>query len=192
VKHFCNIISYIQDIEIINTFCDGVSDIKTVEEIAMKKPRMVANLLAVADVCIEASEARARLLESHGKGPSKKKQDDWEVNITNQGDRKDHRDHTYRRNHQQQSSDQKEKRHFRHPDDVEKWCEIYRTSGHDLEECKTFLDRKKMAPPAAPVAQEPHRGEHRQANPAAANEQMGEINVIFGGSMSIASKTQGK
>jgi hypothetical protein len=48
----------------------------------MKKPRMVANLLAVADVCIEASEARARLLESHGKGPVKKKHDDWEVNMT--------------------------------------------------------------------------------------------------------------
>jgi hypothetical protein len=45
----------------------------------MKKPRMVANLLAVADVCIEA---RARLLESHGKGPVKKKHDDWEVNMT--------------------------------------------------------------------------------------------------------------
>jgi hypothetical protein len=49
-----------------------------------------------------------------------------------------------------------------------------------------------MPPPVAPVAQEPCRGEHRQANPAADDEQMGEINVIFGGSMSIASKTQGK
>jgi hypothetical protein len=39
VKHFYNTrnaILYIQDIEIINTFRDGVSDIKTVEEIAMK------------------------------------------------------------------------------------------------------------------------------------------------------------
>jgi hypothetical protein len=44
-------------------FCDGVSDIKTVEEIAMKKPTM-ANLLAVTDICIEASEARAWLLDS--------------------------------------------------------------------------------------------------------------------------------
>jgi hypothetical protein len=60
VKHFCNVsnaILDIQDIKIINTFRDGVSDIKTVEEIVMKKPRMVANLLAVIDVCIEASEA---------------------------------------------------------------------------------------------------------------------------------------
>jgi hypothetical protein len=48
----------------------------------MKKPRMVADLLAVAEVCIEASEARARLLESRGKGPAKKKQDDQEVNMT--------------------------------------------------------------------------------------------------------------
>jgi hypothetical protein len=39
-----------------------------VEEIAMKKPKTTADLLAVADVCIEASEARARLLESRGKG----------------------------------------------------------------------------------------------------------------------------
>jgi fructose 1,6-bisphosphatase len=55
VKHFCNArntISYIQDIEIVNAFHDGVSDIKTMEEIAMKKPKTVVNLLAVADVCI--------------------------------------------------------------------------------------------------------------------------------------------
>jgi hypothetical protein len=59
VKHFCNArntIAYSQDIEVMNAFCDGVSDIKTVEEITMKKPKMVANLLTIADVCIEASE----------------------------------------------------------------------------------------------------------------------------------------
>jgi hypothetical protein len=67
---------YIQDIEIINAFCDGVSDLKTVEEIAMKKPKTVADLLTVTDVCTKASEARARLLESCGKGSSRKKQDD--------------------------------------------------------------------------------------------------------------------
>jgi hypothetical protein len=42
VKCFCNArnsIPYIQDIEIINAFRDGVSDIKTVEEIAIKKRR---------------------------------------------------------------------------------------------------------------------------------------------------------
>jgi hypothetical protein len=44
-----------------------------VEEIAMKKLKMVDNLLVVADVCIQASEARARLLESLGKGPSRKR-----------------------------------------------------------------------------------------------------------------------
>jgi hypothetical protein len=61
VKYLCkvrNAIPYIQDIEIINAFRDGVSDIKTVEEITMKKLKMVADLLAIADVCIEASEAR--------------------------------------------------------------------------------------------------------------------------------------
>jgi hypothetical protein len=76
VKHFYNTrnaIPCIQDIEIIDTFRDGVSDIKTVEEIAMKKPKMVVDLLAVTDACIKASEAQARVLESHGKGPSKKK-----------------------------------------------------------------------------------------------------------------------
>jgi hypothetical protein len=79
VKHFYNArnaIPYIQDIEIINAFHDGVSDIKTVEEITMKKPRMMVGLLAVTNVCIEASKSQARLFESHGKGPSKKKQDD--------------------------------------------------------------------------------------------------------------------
>jgi hypothetical protein len=192
MKHFCNArnaIPYIQDIKIINTFCDGVSDIKTMEEIAMKKSKTVVNLLAVIDTCIEASEARARLLEYHGKGPVKKKQDDREVNMTDRGDRKDR---GYRGNLQQQYLDQKEKRSFRCPDDTEKWCEIHRTLGHDLKECKTFLNRKKIPPPPAQMAQKPRRGKHHRANPPDDEEQMGEINVIFRGSMSITSKTQGK
>jgi hypothetical protein len=45
----------------------------------MKKPKTVADLLAVADICIEASEAWGQLLESRGKGPSRKR-DDQEVN----------------------------------------------------------------------------------------------------------------
>jgi hypothetical protein len=52
-----NTILYIQDIEVINAFHDRVSDIKTVEMITMKKPIMVADLMAVADICIKASEA---------------------------------------------------------------------------------------------------------------------------------------
>jgi hypothetical protein len=36
-----------------------------VDEIDMKKPKTVIDLLIVADVFIKASEARARLLESH-------------------------------------------------------------------------------------------------------------------------------
>jgi hypothetical protein len=82
VKHFCsarNGIPHTHDIEIINAFHDGVSDIKTVEEIAMKKPKTVTDLLAVADICIEASKAQARLLESRGNGPSRKR-DGQEVN----------------------------------------------------------------------------------------------------------------
>jgi hypothetical protein len=60
VKYFCNTrnaILYIQDIKIINVFREGVSDIKIVKEIVMKKPKMVVDLLAVTDVCIEALEA---------------------------------------------------------------------------------------------------------------------------------------
>jgi hypothetical protein len=49
-----------------------------------------------------------------------------------------------------------------------------------------------MPPSAAPTPYDACWGEHRQANPLDDDEQMGEINVIFGGSMSIASETQGK
>jgi hypothetical protein len=66
-----------------------VNDIKTIEEIAMKKPKIMINLLAVADECIEASKARAQLLDVHNKGSSKKKQyEDQEVNATERGNRK--------------------------------------------------------------------------------------------------------
>jgi hypothetical protein len=83
------------------TFFDGVNDIKTLEEIAMNKPKSMADQLAVTDVCIEASEARARLLDSWNKGPSKmKQQEDREVNTTDHGDRE---------NHQHQPTEQKEK-----------------------------------------------------------------------------------
>jgi hypothetical protein len=121
VKYFCNVknaIPYIEDIKIINAFRDRVSDIKTVEEIVMKRPK------TVTDVCIEASEARARLLESRGKGTSRKK-DNREVNTADREDHKDRKDHRY---HGKQSSEQKEKRLFRCPDDAEKLCEIHRTA----------------------------------------------------------------
>jgi hypothetical protein len=76
VKCFCNVrnaIPYIQGIKVINAFHDGVSDIKMVEEIAMKKRKTVADLLTVADVCIEASKAQDRHLESRNKGSPRKK-----------------------------------------------------------------------------------------------------------------------
>jgi hypothetical protein len=90
--------------EIINAFRDGVSDTKSVEEIAMKKPKMVVDLLVVADVCIEAFEAQTQLLESQCNGTSRKK-DDREVNTANQGDHEDRGDHGYRG---KQSLEQKE------------------------------------------------------------------------------------
>jgi hypothetical protein len=45
-----------------------------VEEITMKNPKTAVDLLAIANICIEASEARAQLFESCNKGASKKKQ----------------------------------------------------------------------------------------------------------------------
>jgi hypothetical protein len=57
VKHFYNTknaIPYIQDIKIINALRDGVNDVKTIEEIAVKKPKIVADLLAITETCIEA------------------------------------------------------------------------------------------------------------------------------------------
>jgi hypothetical protein len=66
-----------------------------VEEIAMKKPRIVANLLTVDDICTEAFEARAQLLESRGMGTSRKKED-REFNTADQGNDKDRGDRGYR------------------------------------------------------------------------------------------------
>jgi hypothetical protein len=48
-----------------------------------------------------------------------------------------------------------------------------------------------MPPLAAPSPQEAWWVDQRRLD-SDGDEQMGEINVIFGGSMSIASKTQGK
>jgi hypothetical protein len=190
VKHFCNVrndISYIQNIKIINTFRDGVNDLKTMEEIAMKKLKTVADLLAVADVCIEASETRAKLLESRGKGSSRRR-NDREINTTERGDQKDRGGYHYCG---KQYSDQKKRRPFWRLDNAEKWCKIHRTDGHDLKECKTFLDHKKMSPPATSAPQDPRRGEHHR-EVSDGDGHMMEINMIFGGSMSINSKTQGK
>jgi hypothetical protein len=75
VKHFYNarnVIPYIQDIEIINAFRDGVNNIKTVEEIAMKKPKTVIDLLVVVDTCIEASEAGVDFLSLVARGPQRR------------------------------------------------------------------------------------------------------------------------
>jgi hypothetical protein len=75
VKHFYNArnaIPYIQDIKIINAFRDRVINIKTVEEIDIKKPKTVADLLAVTNTCIEAFEARACFLSLEARGPQRR------------------------------------------------------------------------------------------------------------------------
>jgi hypothetical protein len=70
---------------------------------------------------------------------------------------------------------------------VEKWSEINCTTRHDVEECITYLDCKKMSD--KPVVQELRQGDHRRAN-SDNDKQLGEINVIFKGSLSITSKTR--
>jgi hypothetical protein len=49
-----------------------------------------------------------------------------------------------------------------------------------------------MPPPAAPAPQEARQGEHHRAHPPNDDEQMGEINMIFRGSISSTLKTQWK
>jgi hypothetical protein len=68
-----NAILYIQDIEIINSFRDGVSDIKTVKEITMKKSKTVVDLLVVADACIEAPRGPGSTSGILGQGDLKEK-----------------------------------------------------------------------------------------------------------------------
>jgi hypothetical protein len=48
-----------------------------------------------------------------------------------------------------------------------------------------------MPPPVAPAPQDPHQGEHHREI-SDGDEHIAEINMIFRGSMSITSKTQGK
>jgi hypothetical protein len=53
------------------------------------------------------------------------------VNTADWGDRRDRGESRFCG---KQSSEQQEKRPFLCPDDIEKWCEIRRTTEHDLEE----------------------------------------------------------
>jgi hypothetical protein len=59
---------------------------------------------------------------------------------------------------------------FRHSANAKKWCEIHHTSGHDLEECRTYLDRKKKED--EPMAPEPQRGDRRGPTPTTMNSSM--------------------
>jgi hypothetical protein len=51
----------------------NIQDIKTVEQITMKKPKTMADMLVVTHVWIEASETGVWLLDSRNKGMAKKK-----------------------------------------------------------------------------------------------------------------------
>jgi hypothetical protein len=59
----------------------------------------------------------------------------------------------YRGNREQPPTDEKERRPFCRPVDAEKWCKIHHTTRDGLEECRTYLDRKKI--PIKLAAQEP-------------------------------------
>jgi hypothetical protein len=56
---------------------------------------------------------------------------------------------------------------------------------------KLFCIVKEMPPPTMPAPQNPRQGEHHREI-SDGDEHVAEINMIFGGSMSITSKTQGK
>jgi hypothetical protein len=85
---------------------------------------------------------------------------------------------------------QKERRSFRRPVDAEKWCEIHQAIGHNLEECRMYLDRKKMLDKLA--AQEPRRRDHRRAANSDNNEQLGEININFGATYQLPPRVRGR
>jgi hypothetical protein len=167
-----------RDIRATNHREDGISNIKTVEEIAMKKPNIMANLLVVADECNKASKAHARPLDHKGKG-SKKKQEDREVDTIGHKDL--------------DRFDQKFKCTFWRPTNAKKWCKIHRMIDLDLEECKIYQNHNKMDPeyPAKNAQVEQCRGEHRHAQDDD-EEWFGDINMILSGSLVIASKAHGK
>jgi hypothetical protein len=58
-KHDESLWNYVKCFYNVRNAIPNIQDIKTVVEIAMKKPKMVIDLLAVADVCIKASDTRA-------------------------------------------------------------------------------------------------------------------------------------
>ena len=62
VTWFCKVcieIMEIDDIEVIIAFKDAVRYVKTIEMLALKKPKTVAKLLGIAEQCVEMAEARA-------------------------------------------------------------------------------------------------------------------------------------
>jgi hypothetical protein len=72
MKCFCNVrnaIPYIQDIEIINVFRGGVSDIKTIEEITMKKLKTMSDLLIVLTCASRPSRLEPGSLNYVARGP---------------------------------------------------------------------------------------------------------------------------
>jgi hypothetical protein len=172
VKHFCNTrntIPYIQDIEIINAFHDRVSDIKTVEEITMKNPKTVVDLLAVADICIEASKAWARL---QGRWMIVRSTQLTEA-VTRTKEIVDTTASSPQIRRRKGLSDvpmtRRSGARFTIP-----WGMIWKS-------VRLFWIRRRC-----------HQRVDQHRVDSDGDEQMREINIIFGGSMSIASKTQGK
>ena len=56
-----NEITGIDDIEAIIMFKDAVRDVKSVEMLAQKNPKIVVELLSIDEQCVDMAEARARL-----------------------------------------------------------------------------------------------------------------------------------
>jgi hypothetical protein len=75
VKCFYNVrnaIPYIQDIEIINAFCDGVSDIKTVEEIAIRSPEWWPIYLRLLTYALRLLRSGLDFLSAAARGPQRR------------------------------------------------------------------------------------------------------------------------
>jgi hypothetical protein len=145
-----------------------------VKEIVMKKPRTVADLLAVADICIEASEVRARLFESCGKGGSQRRSTTIGKSTQLIGE-------IAKITETASNSSWIRKRRG-----ISIALTIQRSGVRSIVPRDVIWKSAKLFWIVRRCRHQQHRW------PRNLVEQMGEINVIFRGSMFIVSKTQGK